>query len=444
MRERILIVDDESNITKSFASLLADEGYATCTAADAEEALETLEANHCDLVVLDLNLPGMSGIELLSRLGGRPSAPPVLVVSGQSDISTALEAVRLGASDYLEKPTPPERLISSVRACLQLARAQRHGLVMADELDQRSRMIGESAAMQELNRTIAQVAPSDATVLISGESGAGKELIATRIHLSSSRRGQPLIKVNCPGIPETLFESELFGHRKGAFTGAVKDYPGKFALADGGTILLDEIGDLPIECQAKLLRALETGVIETLGAVEPRQVDVRVLCATNRDLPKLIEEGKFRQDLYYRITVFLVEAPPLRQRLDDVPLLVGEFLRRFDPGGEMALTPDALAFLTSVDYPGNVRQLKNVVERLSIICAGRTVRLADAQSVQGTATAVKPTDENLLSLSERVRQYESQVIRQTLAEANGNIAEAARRLQVDRANLSRKAKNLER
>ena len=438
---QILIVDDEGNITSSFSDLLADEGYHTETAATGEKALEKCAGVDFDLVLLDLNLPGISGLDVLRELNREASPPTVLVISGQSDIPTAVDAVRLGACDYLEKPVAPEKLISSVKAAVMLARSRRSRRIMADEIDRHNRITGTSAPMKKLLETVSQAAPSDVTVLISGENGTGKELIATRLYLESKRRDRPFIKVNCPGIPETLFESELFGHRKGAFTGAVKDYPGKFVMAHGGTIFLDEIGDLPAECQAKLLRVIETGEVETLGATEKRQVDVRIVCATNRKLPDLVARGTFREDLFYRISVFVIEVPSLRQHADDIPLLIGEFLGRFDPSGATRLTPEAVACLGDMDYPGNIRQLKNIIERLSITHSGRLITPADIldqpQSVVNTVAA----DESL-SLPERVRRFEKHLLETALREHGGNISHTAQYLKIDRANLSRKLKEL--
>ncbi|MDH3891735.1 MAG: sigma-54 dependent transcriptional regulator [candidate division Zixibacteria bacterium] len=439
MRPRILIIDDEPNITSSFASLLADEGYSADCAADAENGLKLCDGTAFDLILLDLNLPRQSGIDFLKQIKRTARPPLVLVISGQTEIPVALDAMKLGAVDYLEKPVSAERLVSSVRAALMLAKAEQQRAIMADEVDAHSRIIGQSNALDSLLGTIDQAAPTDVTVLIEGENGTGKELVATRIHLESKRRDRPFIKVNCPGVPETLFESELFGHRKGAFTGAVRDFPGKFALADSGTIFLDEVGDLPLSCQAKLLRVLETGEVETLGDPERRRVDVRVIAATNRNLSKLIAETKFREDLYYRLSVFPVKVPPLRQRIDDVPLLVGEFLRRFDPSGGTTLSSEALAYLTTLDYPGNVRQLKNIIERLTIVCSGSTVVLDDLilqLSAAGQAS-VSPSGNGL---NVRLRIFEKHLIQSTLAACGGNISEAARLLEVDRANLSRKIK----
>ncbi len=439
MQNRILIIDDEPNITSSFASLLTDEGHLAEGASDAETGLKRIARSRYDLVLLDLNLPGLSGIEFLKRIKGEPTAPMVLVISGQSEIGIALEAMKLGAVDYLEKPVAPERLISSVRATLMLMQAERQRSIMADEVDAGSQMIGQSASMKQLSSVISQAAPTDVTVLIEGENGTGKELVATRIYLESRRRDRPFVKVNCPGIPETLFESELFGHRKGAFTGAVKDYPGKFVLADGGTIFLDEIGDLPRSCQAKLLRVLETGEVETLGATDCHLVDVRVIAATNRNLSELIAQAQFREDLFYRLSVFQIKAPPLRERTDDIPLLVGEFLRRFDPSSQTTLSGDALAYLTTLGYPGNVRQLKNIIERLTIVAHGRTINLEELTSQPGSGTPAAPAP-NAASLAEQLRTFEKNLLQTTLQRCKGNISEAARLLEVDRSNLSRKIK----
>ena len=441
MRRRILIVDDEPNITLSFSSLLKDEGYQTETAATVIDARARLEQLDFALVLLDLNLPDDSGIALLKNIGSAPGAPLVLVISGQSEISTALEAVRLGAIDYLEKPVSPEKLISSVRSAFMLIEANRQRNILVEELDRTSSIVGESPVIVRLLENISRIALSDATVLILGANGTGKELVATRLYLQSNRRNNPFVKVNCPGIPETLFESELFGHTKGSFTGAVKDYPGKFVLADQGTIFLDEIGDLPLECQAKLLRVLETGEVETLGSVKPKQVEVRVICATNRDLNRLVAERKFREDLFYRISVLPITVPPLAERRPDIPLLVGEFLRRYDPSGKTALTTDAIAYLSTLAYPGNVRQLKNLIERITILHAGQKVGVAEI-APQFTQAVVDSRMTPSMSLTESLSCFERELIRSALAESGGNISKAASQLKTERANLSKKIKDL--
>jgi len=440
--QKILIVDDEPSILRSFSSLMQDEGYKTTTAESAEQAIGKCRETGFDLVLLDLRLPGQSGIDFLKWIKDEPYPPMVLVVSGQSDIPTALEAVKLGAIDYLEKPVQAEKLIASVRSSLLLAAANRQRNLMVNDIDSRSQIIGASKAIRKLFKIVRQVAPTDATVLITGENGTGKELVATRIYLESKRREKPFVKVNCPGIPPTLFESELFGHVKGAFTGAVKDYPGKFVLADGGTIFLDEIGDLSLDCQAKLLRAIETGEVETLGSVKKRLVDVRVICASNQNLQKLVNEGKFRQDLFYRISVFVVEVPPLRDRLDDIPLLVGEFLKRFDPAQTTKLSAEAVAYLTTLDYPGNVRQLKNIIERLTILFHQKTVEANDIMAHVTSSPTAMSLPPQASSLSEKVAGFEKYLIQKTLEDTGGNISEAARLLKIDRANLSKKVKEL--
>ena len=441
MAAQILIVDDEPNVVLSFASLLRDEGYETQVAGSAEDAQKLSEHTVFDLILLDIQLPGISGLAWLEQLKARQYPAELLVISGEADIPMALDAIKLGAVDFLEKPVEPTVLLDSVAKALQLGSSNRQRTDFSALMEEHSPMIGRSPAMLKLKREIEQVAQSDTTVLITGENGTGKELVATRIHLASSRREQPLIRVNCPGIPETLFESELFGHVKGAFTGAVRDHAGKFSLADGGTIFLDEIGDLPITCQAKLLRVLETGEIETLGTEQRRKVDVRVLSATNQDLPRLVEEGKFRRDLYYRISVFPLTVPSLEARAEDIPLLTGEFLRRYDPDGRTRLSGDALAFVASLPYPGNVRQLKNLVERLTILYAGRTIAPAEIQPLALESAAATPQVTGG-TLTDRLNRFERTLIEEALGQSDGNISRAARLLGVDRANLSKKIKEL--
>jgi len=440
MHERVLIVDDEPNIAKSFSDLLGDQGYTTDIATTLADALAACRDRTYDLILLDLSFPKGSGLDLL-RADVLAAATVVLVVSGQSDIPTALEAVRLGAVDYLEKPVGPERLLASVRTALLLAQARRQQVLFSEELASQARMVGESPSMKKLVRDIHQAAASDASVLLTGENGTGKELVAARLHLESRRRDRPLVKVNCPGIPETLFESELFGHRKGAFTGAIRDYPGKFVMADGGTIFLDEIGDLPLPCQAKLLRVVETGEVETLGETAGGVVDVRVICATNQDLNSLVAQRRFRQDLFFRISVLPIRLPSLSERRDDIPLLIGEFLRQFDPSGSTSLSPDAIGLLCAQSYPGNVRQLKNVIERLTILHRGRTISAADlGLSPRPGGGDERHSPPEPVSLALHMERCERQIIEQTLRSCRGNISEAARILRIDRANLSRKAR----
>jgi two-component system nitrogen regulation response regulator NtrX len=436
----ILIVDDEPKILQSFSSLLTDEGYSCETAESAEEASQRIGRRIFDLILLDIQLPKESGLEFLRRIRSEGYPAEVLVISGAADIPMALEAIKLGAVDFLEKPVPPERLLSSINAALQLAAANRQRHLQLARIEDESPMVGVSPAMVRLRQAIADMAPTNSTVLITGENGTGKELVATHLFLESDRRDKPFVKVNCPGIPETLFESELFGHVKGAFTGAVRDYPGKFVLADGGTLFLDEIGDLPLTCQAKLLRVLETGEVETLGAPQTRTVDVRIICATNRDLKGAVDDGSFRADLYYRISVLMLKVPSLAERCDDIPLLAGEFLRRFDPKGATSFSADAIAWLSTQPHPGNVRQLKNLVERMCILKAGREITrpMLEADPVLDDHTP----DSQPLSLAEHLAQFEKSLITETLRLSNGNISEAARRLGTDRSQLSRKIRDM--
>lgn len=440
---RILIIDDEPNVRQSFSSLLKDEGHLTTLAETAEAGLARCKTQAFDLILLDLGLPGMSGLDFLDKLRESGSSSLVLVISGQTNISSALRAVRSGAIDYLEKPVPAEKLIASVNASLMVAEANRQRDLMVDSIEAGSRMFGKSSALAKLLGTISQVAPTDSTVLILGENGTGKELAASQTYLQSSRRNKPFIRVNCPGIPEMLFESELFGHKKGAFTGAVKDHPGKFVLADQGTIFLDEIGDLPLSCQAKLLRVLENGEVETLGSTDKREVDVRVICATNQDLAQLVSEGKFRQDLYYRISVFVLDLPPLRERADDIPLLIGEFLKRYDPTGRTTISPEAIAWLSSLDYPGNIRQLKNTIERLCILCREREIQIADLDPRRESKQTKELPQDKPASMAEKMKRYEKELIARALDKCESNISEAARLLQIERSVMSRKVKEFD-
>lgn len=442
MAYEILIVDDEATIRSSFSALLRDRKYRTDEAPSAEIAIRKCEQRSYSLILLDLQLPGMSGLEFLEKVRALPERPEVLVISGQADIPMALQAIKLGAVDFLDKPVGPEKLLASVHSALLLADARQQRALMLESVESSSQIVGRSAAVRKLLQIIDKVAPTDSTVLITGPNGTGKELVATRVYLESKRRDKPFVRVNCPGIPDTLFESELFGHLKGAFTGAVRNYPGKFVLADGGTIFLDEIGELPFNLQAKLLRVLESGEVETLGSEARNQVNVRVICATNRSLEQLVREGRFREDLYYRISVFVIDVPPLNTRRDDVPMLIGAFLARFDPAGRTQLSTEAIAWLTTLDYPGNVRQLKNIVERLTILSRDRTVQLAELQEQLGSAGATSRSSTGGGSLSERLAEYERAMIAQTLSQCKGNISEAARLLQMDRAAVSRKIKEL--
>lgn len=483
----VLIVDDESNICRMLAALLDAEGYATSTAADGDEALATIEASEPDVVLLDLALPGRSGIEVLEAIRRRPLVQ-VIMMSGRATLSDAVRATKLGACHFIEKPLAPEAVLLTLNGALELRRARELSLALAEDLAAGGRkLVGSSAVMTRTRALIEQVARTDARVLITGESGTGKELAAVTLHEYSSRAAQPFVRVNSAAIPRELVESEMFGHARGAFTGAVERRRGRFELADHGTLFLDEVTDLGAEAQAKLLRAIELGHVEPLGGERPVRVDVRVIAATNRDPAAAIEAGRFREDLFYRLDVLRIHMPPLRDRLDDVPELVDHFLVRFrarDGLPPARLTDDALERLRTYEWPGNVRELANVCERLAILHAGRAAGaievdgllayrarrpwpvagLEDEQTAgvggrgreRGPNTGEKPGggsaedplgsgsvgDGEGRSLVERVDSFERSIIARSIEEAGGNVAVAARALRTDRANLYRRMRRL--
>ena len=366
-KPRLLVVDDEQNIRRSLAMILGGAGFEVFDAASGEDALASLGQRDVDAVFLDVKLPGIDGIETLRRLRETHATLPVVMISGHATIERAVEATRLGAFDFVEKPFSRERILNLARnAC---------GAKAAAPASDRDELVGNSDVMQTLRAQIDRVARTDARVLLRGESGTGKELVAKRLHDHSARAKKPFVKVNCAAIPEELIEGELFGAVKGAYTGADTDREGRFAAADGGTLLLDEIGDMSLRAQVKVLRVLQEGEFEPVGSTKTRSVDVRVVAATHRDLEQLVREGRFREDLFFRLNVIPLEVPPLRERGDDVGELVGHFLRieagkhGVDPP---RLTPPALGVLSHHDWPGNIRELRNVIERLVVLHAGAT------------------------------------------------------------------------
>ncbi len=440
---RILIVDDEPNIRRMLSSLLEAEGHSVRTAGEGAGALLALEAEEPDVLLLDLALPGVDGLTVLHTVRERWSELPVVMMSGRATLSDAVRATRIGAFHFLEKPLAPEALLLALSGAFELRRARELSRTLAAELTGGHVMVGSSPAMQRVRELIERIGPTDARVLITGESGTGKELAAVALHAASPRADAPFIRVNCAAIPRDLVESEMFGHEKGAFTGASEMRRGRFELADGGTLLMDEIADLGPEAQAKLLRALETGMIERLGSERPLQVDVRVLAATNRDLNAAMDEGAFRRDLFYRLNVLHLQLPPLRERLDDVPELVEHFLRRLRVRHGLAvphLSADALARLRRYAWPGNVRELANVCERLAILHAGRSVTPPDLEGLL-RGPAPPPIDEEL-PLSERIEAFERETIARALREADDSVSEAARLLGTDRPNLYRRMRRL--
>lgn len=448
----ILLIDDEPNIRRMVGALLGAEGYDVREAANGAAGLASATEHEPDAVILDLMMPGeLDGMATLEKL--RESLPevPVIMMSGRAGLADAVRATRLGAVNFLEKPLTPESTLLAVAAALELRRARLEARALRADFGIAGTLVGESAQMKEVRALIERIAGTDARVLITGESGTGKELVAAAIHGQSTRRDQPYIRVNCAAIPRDLVESEMFGHEKGAFTGATERRIGRFEMAHRGTLLLDEVGDLGAEAQAKLLRAIESSEIERVGGGKPIKVDVRIVAATNRDLVRAAQERTFREDLYFRLNVIPVHLPPLREHPEDIPLLVKHFVALFRTrSGQRAPTwgDDAVACLASYPWPGNVRELQNIVERLAILHAGSTITASHVAAVLPQAagrTTPRGTPTVALDgrpLSDALDVFERELIQNALEAAGGSVAEAARRLQTDRPNLYRRMRRL--
>ncbi|MCB1185305.1 sigma-54-dependent Fis family transcriptional regulator, partial [bacterium] len=380
MTPRVLIIDDERNIRRTFQMVLSDEGFTVDTAETGEEGLARVAEERPDVVVLDVRLPGIDGLEVLGRLHASEKELPVIMISGHGTISTAVEATRRGAFDFMEKPLGKERLLVAIRNALDVRNLGREVRQLRDRESRRHLMVGETPPMRDIRAQVARVAPTGARVLITGESGTGKELVARAVHEASERAGKPFVKVNCAAIPEELIESELFGAVKGAYTGATQTRDGKFLQAHGGTLFLDEIGDMSLKAQAKVLRALQEGEIERVGGNDTVRVDVRVLAATNKDLAAEAAAGTFREDLFFRLNVVPIHVPPLRARAADIPLLAEHFLASYlDENAlpQRAFAPAALERLRGLPWPGNIRELGNAVERLAILAPGDPIGTDD-------------------------------------------------------------------
>ena len=439
----ILIVDDESNVRRMLSRLLESEGHAIAQAANGREALEAIRASEPDVVLLDLVMPELDGIQTLTRLTDERPELPVIMMSGRASVTDAVNATKVGAFHFLEKPINPDTVLLTLRRALELRRARELTQDLTRELAQGRAIVGESAAMREVRGIIEHVAPTDARVLITGESGTGKELVAAELHRLSRRAHAPFVRVNSAAIPRELVESEMFGHERGAFTGATDRRRGKFELADGGTLFLDEVADLGGAAQAKLLRAIESGEIEPVGAQHAAKVDVRIIAATNRDLTDAIRVGEFRQDLFYRLNVVPIHVPPLRDRLEDVPALVDHFREwhRVRQGLRLGeLSQAALERMQAYRWPGNVRELANLCERLAILSPGRPLGVDDVARLLPGDVAHAVRDDR--PLNDRLDDFERGVLQAALDEASGNIAEAARRLGTDRPNLYRRMRRL--
>jgi two-component system, NtrC family, nitrogen regulation response regulator NtrX len=447
-KSRILVIDDEAAIRDSLKMTLEYEGYEFLAAATGQEGLALIEREGPDLVLLDVKMPGMDGLEVLDRIRAVNDALPVVVVSGHGTISTAVEATKKGAFDFIEKPFASDRVLVSLRNALDQRRLRDENRSLKKAVEIRHQMIGESPALRQVTASIARAAPTNATVLIQGESGVGKELVARTIHRNSLRSRERFVQVNCAAIPEELIESELFGHEKGSFTGATEKQVGKFEQADRGTIFLDEVGDMSAKTQAKVLRVLQEGEVERLGSARTIKVDVRVIAATNKNLEEEIERGHFREDLYFRLAVIPIFVPPLRERSADIPLLVRyyiEQLSRDSNARPKRITPAALDALQRYRWKGNIRELRNTVERLIIMSAGDTIDVADlpdlVRSTNVAASRVGSGDSEAVK-SGTLREFkdvsERAYLVSKLRENGWNISKTAEVIDTPRSNLYKK------
>ncbi len=439
VRGTVLVVDDESSIRESLRMVLEYEDYRVLEAASGGDAIDQIRRSPPDAVLLDIKMPEMDGLEVLQTLQDRGYNMPIIVITGHGDVSTAIDATRKGAYDFFEKPLERDRVLLSLRNAIESYRLQQDSVSVRPDADE---LVGSSKTMQRLRQTIDKAAPSNASVLIMGESGTGKELVARALHRQSSRAGKPIVHVNCAAIPEELIESELFGHEKGSFTGAVRKQLGKFVAADTGTIFLDEIGDMSARTQAKVLRVLQSGEVEPVGAQQIVTVDVRVLAATNRDLEKEMTEGRFREDLYYRLNVVPIFTPTLRDHLEDLPELVDYFVRRYAQENNTkpkAFAPEALDFLRGLPWKGNIRELKNVLERVLIL--GTEDPVTDAE-MTATIGSQKPDIDSIISSAKTLKSFRESAERLFLIDKlernDWNVTRTAKSIATPRSNLYKK------
>ena len=446
MRRTVLIVDDEESILRSVSDVLADEGFETVTATSANEALRCIERSPPDLILLDIAMPGRDGLDALAEVRRVWPHLPVVMMSGHGTVETAVRATKLGAWDFLEKPLSYDKILLCVRHCLESARLELENAQLRSELLREIELIGAAGVMRELKEQIAVAAPTEGWVLITGENGTGKELVARQLHVQSKRADAAFVAVNCAAIPEDLIESELFGHEKGAFTGALQMKRGRFEVADGGTIFLDEIGDMSLMTQAKILRILQEHCFERVGGTDTIEVNVRVIAATNKNLETEMAEGRFREDLYYRLNVIPFHVPALRERSEDIPLLIEYFLTRCSvEGGKVrpSLSAAALERMIAYAWPGNVRELQNIVERLVLMTASEMIDVDDLP-----AQVVSPGREKLLrglssrKLAEARSAFEREFLEEKLRENEGNISRTAGVVGLARETLSRKLRTL--
>lgn len=442
-KEKILVVDDEQNIRKSLKMILEYEDYAFLEAADGEEALDIVEETvGLDIILLDVKLPGRDGLEVLAELKKKSYSPEVIMISGHGVIQTAVEATKLGAFDFLEKPLHRERVLLSIRNALNQNKLLRECQDLRKKAEKKFELIGNHPSMKKLWKEMLKTAPTNATVLIYGESGTGKELVARAIHSNSLRAKENFVQVNCAAIPEELIESELFGHEKGAFTGATEKKLGKFEQADGGTIFLDEIGDMSLRTQSKVLRVLEEGEVQKVGSSKINRVDVRIVAATNKDLKKEIKEGNFREDLFFRLNVVPLQSPPLREKKEDIPILVEYFLKNYAEENNFKVkkfSKGAIDAMMKFPWRGNIRELKNIVERLIIMTEENVIEQKDLpEQVRGEVQVYLPDTKTTKTLKEFRELAEKDFILAKLEENDWNISQTAREIDTPRSNLYKK------
>lgn len=446
MKGKILIVDDEVGILDTVSEILEDEGYKTLKAEDAETAMDILEREDIDLIFLDVWLPKMNGIEAIKKIREKDLDIPIIMISGHGNVEVAVQAVKLGAFDFLEKPLSMERILLTAERALQFKNLERENIKLRSSLIKKYELVGSSQVMKKIKAQIEMIAKGDSRVLILGESGTGKELVARMIHSLSPRANAPFIEVNCAAIPQELIESELFGHEKGAFTGAIDRKIGKFELANEGTLFLDEIGDMSLITQAKLLRVIETQKFQRVGGTRDITVNVRIISATNKNLTEEIKKGNFREDLYYRLNVVPIYIPPLRERKEDIPELIDYFMEEFNREKgwkKKTIKDEAMKILKSYDWPGNVRELKNAVERLMIMIPKDVIEASDIETTGIIRERLK--EESYFSystLKEARDAFERDFILRKLRDNNWNMTKTAEVIGIERSNLYKKIKSL--
>jgi two-component system, NtrC family, nitrogen regulation response regulator NtrX len=442
--KKILVIDDEKSIRESIGMILEYEQYETAFSEDGIKGLNLLENEEFDCILLDIKMPGMDGIEVLEKIKSKSPTLPVIMISGHGTIETAIESTRKGAYDFLEKPLDRNKLLITVRNAIEHSKLNSEYIKIKKQVEGKYEILGESESIKSILSLITTVAPTDARVLITGENGSGKELVARQIFMQSNRKNKPFVEVNCAAIPKELIESELFGHEKGSFTGATAQRMGKFEQANGGTIFLDEIGDMSLEAQAKVLRVLELGTFERVGGNQLIKVDVRIISATNKDIQSEIEKGNFREDLYHRLNVIPIIIPSLSERREDIPILVNSFLKEFCEKNKIAyktLSPQAMVSISKNEWKGNVRELRNFVERLIILVPGNTITEKALEGILNIKQQQEDFDfSKEYSLQDFQEISESNFIKKQLEKNNWNITKTSDKLGIQRSHLYNKMK----